>query len=75
MKPLLVLSATERWRLLLGEAAQQPLSSGLGGAGDIQAMAMDRALAWLYGRDAPDGQGGDGGEATDRLDRHGGAVR
>lgn len=74
MKPMLVLSATERWRLLLGETAQQPLSSGLGGAGDIQAMAMDRALAWLYGRDAPDGQGGDGsGDVADRLDRHGGA--
>lgn len=73
MKPMLVLSAAERWRLLLGEVAQQPLSPGLSGAGDAQALAMDRALAWLYGRDAPDGQGGDGAEATDRLDRHGGA--
>jgi hypothetical protein len=63
MKPVVQLSAAERWRLLLGEAAQQSLAGGLGG--DSQAMAMDRALAWLYGREEK------GGNDTDSLDRHG----
>ena len=73
MKPAIVLSAAERWRLLLGEAAQQPLACGLTGSGDAQAMAMDRALAWLYGRDTPEGQEGQsGGQAADRFDRQGG---
>jgi hypothetical protein len=65
MKPGVVLSAAERWRLLLGEASQQSLSNGLG-LGNEQTLAMDRALAWLYGRD-------DGNDAAkDTLDRHGG---
>jgi hypothetical protein len=59
------LNATERWRLLLGEAAQGCLGPGSG-----QALAMDRALAWLYGRDG--GEGGVGRPA-DSLDRHGGS--
>ncbi|MEY4561191.1 MAG: hypothetical protein RLZZ618_468 [Pseudomonadota bacterium] len=62
MKPLVELSATERWRLLLGEAAQPALNAGLSDRG----MAMDRALAWLYGRDEQQ-------DTTDRLDRHGGS--
>lgn len=64
MKPLPDLDVTERWRLLLGEAGQ----ASLGPAGSA-AAAMDRSLAWLYGRD--DTQGGAG--ADDRLDRHGGS--
>lgn len=57
------LDAAERWRLLLGEAAQASL-----GPGGEQAFAMDRALAWLYGRD-----GGGDGRSADTLDRHGGS--
>lgn len=63
MKPLPDLDTAERWRLLLGEAGQGSL--GAAGAG---AAAMDRSLAWLYGRD--DAQGGT--EPDDALDRHGG---
>lgn len=66
MKPAVVLSATERWRLLLGEAAQQPLGCGLDDGGQA-AGAMDRALGWLYGRREP------GGDEQDVLDRHGGS--
>lgn len=69
MKPGVVLSAPERWRLLLGEAAQQPLAAGMG-AGTQQAMAMDKALAWLYGREEAGTEDGDDGH--DALDRHGG---
>ncbi|NRF72233.1 VWA domain-containing protein [Aquincola sp. S2] len=65
MKPLPTLDDAERWRLLLGEAGAASL--GPGGAG----APMDRALAWLYGRDDP--QPGDGPEARDTLDRHGGS--
>jgi hypothetical protein len=62
-KPLVTLSAVERWRLLLGEAAAPSLQQG---AGQSQAcQQMDRALAWLYGRDDTEGQ-------SDSLDRHGG---
>lgn len=63
-RPAIELNPTERWRLLLGEAAQ-PALGGVGG--DAQAMvgAMDRALAWLYGREA---QG-----PADQLERHGGS--
>lgn len=61
MKPLPHLDDAERWRLLLGEAGQ----AGLGACGQHGA-AMDRALAWLYGRD-------DGQEGPDTLDRHGGS--
>lgn len=59
------LSDAERWRLLLGEPAQARLGAALPGSGT--AMAMDRALAWLYGREC----GGDE-QADDALDRHGG---
>ncbi len=63
MKPLPHLDTLARWRLLLGEAAQ----TSLGGGGEHDpAQAMDRALAWLYGRDSQ-------GEGQDRLDRHGGS--
>jgi hypothetical protein len=48
------LTPLERWRLLLGDAAQTALSGS--GAGQLalsaEAQAMDRALEWLYGRDA-----------------------
>ncbi len=63
MKPVPQLDAAERWRLLLGEAAQASL-----GPGSAEALAMDRALAWLYGRD-----GGGDGRSPDSLDRHGGS--
>jgi hypothetical protein len=56
------LDAAERWRLLLGEAGQ----AGLGGCTHPGALGMDRALAWLYGRD-------DGQDRGDTLDRHGGS--
>jgi len=65
MKPLPQLDDAGRWRLLLGEAGQASL--GPGGAG----APMDRALAWLYGRD--DLQQGDGPGPRDTLDRHGGS--
>jgi len=62
MKPP-VLSAAERWRLLLGEAAQASLQPGISGD---SVLTMDRALAWLYGRDEAD-------RPSDSLDRHGGS--
>jgi hypothetical protein len=65
MKPLPDLDTIERWRLLLGEAGTANLGTG-SGAGP----AMDRALAWLYGRDDP---GPDAGDPDDTLDRHGGS--
>jgi hypothetical protein len=65
MKPLPELDTAERWRLLLGEAGQ----SSLGATGSA-AAAMDRSLAWLYGRD-DDSQQGRGPD--DSLDRHGGS--
>ena len=52
----------ERWRLLLGEASQASLGAA------AAAAAMDRALAWLYGRD-----GGATVDRPDSLDRHGGS--
>ena len=61
--PPIQLTPAERWRLLLGEAGQPGLQGALGDAPSAGA-AMDRALAWLYGRD--DGQG------ADTLDRQGG---
>lgn len=61
MKPLPHLDEAERWRLLLGEAGH----AGLGACG-AEAQAMDRALAWLYGRDDAD-------SGTGTLDRHGGS--
>lgn len=59
MKTPAELTAVERWRLLLGEAAEGSLQAGLGNG---PAFAMDRALGWLYGRD----------EQGDTLERHGG---
>ncbi|MDO5692955.1 MAG: VWA domain-containing protein [Pseudomonadota bacterium] len=60
------LTPAERWRLLLGEAGQPGLQAALGdGSGAGAGAAMDRALAWLYGRD-------DGGHGADTLDRQGG---
>ncbi len=53
------LDALQRWRLLLGEAAQQGLGMGAGGLSG-EAQGMDRALEWLYGRE---------GEARDLLQR------
>lgn len=47
----------QRWRLVLGEAAEGALcgcggSLGPGGGGDAEDLAaMDAALSWLYGRD------------------------
>ncbi len=65
MKPLPTLDTAERWRLLLGEAGNASL--GAGGSG---AAAMDRSLAWLYGRDDPSQTGR---SPDDALDRHGGS--
>ena len=48
-----------RWRLLLGEPAEQS-AGGLSGT----AAAMDRALQWLYGRKAPGGAKGAGASDT-----------
>jgi len=63
MKPWPELDLTDRWRLLLGEASAPSL-----GAGGEVALGMDQALAWLYGRDGPDGRG----DAGDGLERHAG---
>ncbi len=77
MKPPPDLDITERWRLLLGEAGAPSL-----GAGSEAAAAMDRSLAWLYGRqDTGSGRGGrsgrsgdgDGDGSADSHDRHGGS--
>jgi len=57
-----ILSPTERWRLLLGEAAEAGLGQSLGQG---SAAGMDQALSWLYGRDEADDR--------DTLDRHGGS--
>ncbi|MDO5623595.1 MAG: VWA domain-containing protein [Pseudomonadota bacterium] len=65
--PPIHLTPPERWRLLLGEAAQPSLPCGGQGAG----QAMDSALAWLYGRE--EAQGGQGDDSTESLDRHGGS--
>ncbi|HMW19064.1 MAG TPA: VWA domain-containing protein [Accumulibacter sp.] len=59
------LTPAERWRLLLGEAAQPSLQSALPATGG-SVMAMDQALTWLYGRDG-------GALGTDALGRHGGS--
>ncbi len=61
------LNLTERWRLLLGEASQEPLG-GCGASGS-RVFDLDRSLAWLYGRVDPN-QGSEG--TSDGLDRHGG---
>lgn len=68
MKPGVVLSSAERWRLLLGEVSQQSLGAGLGDGARIG--AMDRAMAWLYGREEACGDGD--GTVADTLDRQGG---
>lgn len=59
------LSTAERWRLLLGEAAQSSLQGGLPEEAGV-GQAMDRTLAWLYGRE-------DSALGADTLDRHGGS--
>src|SRR5689334_21474779 len=41
------LDQTQRWRLLLGEAAD----ATLGAPSSERVLGMDAALAWLYGRD------------------------
>jgi len=43
------LTPLQRWRLLLGDAAEGSL--GGAGRGDSDLLAMDAALSWLYGRD------------------------
>ncbi|MBD8524692.1 VWA domain-containing protein [Pseudomarimonas arenosa] len=45
------LGPLERWRLLLGDAAETALGDGSGGVLSGASQAMDRALDWLYGRD------------------------
>lgn len=65
--PIPRLSAAERWRLLLGEAAQ--ISLQMGASSSMQ--AMDRALAWLYGREGE--RKSEHGEAAETLERHGGS--
>lgn len=62
-KPLPELDTAERWRLLLGEAGEASM-----GPGGVASAGMDRALAWLYGRDDPRPSEGE----DDTLDRHGG---
>lgn len=63
-RPLPELDTAERWRLLLGEAGDASLGPAGPGA------PMDRALAWLYGREDPAQAGSSPGDA---LDRHGGS--
>jgi hypothetical protein len=65
MKPLPELDTAERWRLLLGEAGAANLGAGAGAG-----PAMDRALAWLYGRDDA---AQNPANPSDTLDRHGGS--
>ncbi len=43
------LAPLQRWRLLLGDAAEDALGHPGGGNPDL--LAMDAALSWLYGRD------------------------
>lgn len=61
----IALGLAERWRLLLGEASGTALGGDADEATAGTVGAMDRALAWLYGRE----QTG----AGDPLDRHGGS--
>jgi len=63
-RPVPQLTDAERWRLLLGEAGEQALSTGAGRAGTLD--AVDEALAWLYGRREA------GADETDARERHGG---
>lgn len=44
------ISRVNRWRLVLGEAAESACR-GAGGGLDADALAMDAAMEWLYGRD------------------------
>jgi Mg-chelatase subunit ChlD len=54
----------QRWRLVLGDSADGAFG-GAGGVLDPDALAMDAALSWLYGRDR-------GLSARDIRERHGG---
>lgn len=45
-----------RWRLLLGRSAEEALDGRAGLSADD--LAADAAMAWLYDRDDPDGEGG-----------------
>jgi len=46
------LAPLQRWRLLLGDAAEGSLGgAGEAGGGNPDLLAMDAALSWLYGRD------------------------
>ncbi|WP_035285254.1 VWA domain-containing protein [Actinokineospora spheciospongiae] len=61
--------ALERWRLVLGEPAQECTPDGLG----AEARARDAALDWLYGRDTELGKrgvrtGGSGASELTTLD-------
>jgi Mg-chelatase subunit ChlD len=62
------LDALTRWRLILGDAADGATRAA-GGAFSAEAMAMDAAMDWLYGREDEDGarnisrQGGRGGSS------------
>ncbi len=72
----IMLNATERWRLLLGEASHPSFSQGLGRSGSgndgndnlEQVLAMDKALSWLYGRDTDD-------NIQESFDRHSGGKQ
>ncbi len=55
------LEPLERWRLVLGEAAEAATGGCAGGT-----AGMDKALSWLYGRE-------EGGDGRDVVDRHGGS--
>ena len=50
MKVAPKVSHINRWRLVLGEAAEAACR-GAGGGLDADALAMDAAMEWLYGRD------------------------
>lgn len=63
------LSHVNRWRLVLGEAADTACRSA-GGELDADALAMDAAMQWLYGRDpdfADRGIKGRGGNEGSQL--------
>lgn len=47
-----------RWRLMLGASAESALGSGGCGPLSSEALAMDAAMDWLYGRDDATGERG-----------------